>query len=197
MNDLQNSSTSSLKAIRQALRWRLISLLLERPRTGWLSEVEALAAETDDKNLREAAKSAADASEGTYLLMFGESGFVSPREVTYRPMEDPGQILAHLAEFYKSFAFKPKAEDPSDHIAVESGFIGYLWLKEASALSAGKLELAELTCSARNRFIENHFAVIARPWSERVMDTVLSYMTATAKALLECCNEPNSLKPKA
>lgn len=186
MNDLQNSSTSSLKAIHQALRWRLIGLLLERPRTGWLSEVEALAAEINDESLREAAKSAADASEGTYLLMFGESGFVSPREVTYRPMEDPGQILANLAEFYNSFAFKPKAEDPSDHIAVESGFIGYLWLKEASA---GNRELAELACSARNRFIENHLSVIARPLSERIMDTALSYLTATAHALLECVND--------
>ena len=134
-----------------ALDWRLISLLLERPRSGWLEEAEALAAETRDTQLSNAVQAARSATEGTYLSLFAEGGFVSPRETTWRHREDPGQILADIAAFYQAFAFRPRAEDPLDHVAVEAGFIGYLCLKEARAIAHGDAESADTTASARRR----------------------------------------------
>ena len=189
MTTVINPSLEAQRAIVEAARWRLTGLLLERPQCGWLDEVQALAAEVEDKDLREAAGAAGEATEGTYLLLFGEGGFVSPREVTYRPMMDPGQILGSIAGFYEAFAFKPRVEDPLDHIAVEAGFIGYFWLKEASALAAGTAakpdrENAEITRTARERFFESHPAHIIQPLAERIMETGIEYLAATCRFLV-------------
>jgi len=168
-----------------ALNWRLIGLLLERPRSGWIEEAEALAAETRDSQLKEAVRAAGGATEGTYLSLFAEGGFVSPRETTWRHREDPGQILADIAGFYQAFAFRPRAEDPLDHIAVEAGFIGYLCLKEARALAHGDDESAETTANARHRFIADHLAHFAEEWADRVSATGVPHLTAAAQAIAE------------
>jgi nitrate reductase assembly molybdenum cofactor insertion protein NarJ len=136
MTTTLNPNQESRRAMAAALDWRLIGLLLERPRSGWIEEAQDLAAETGDKDLRDAVQAARGATEGTYLSLFAEGGFVSPRETTWRHREDPGQILADIAGFYEAFAFRPRAEDPLDHVAVEAGFIGYLCLKEAQAAAS-------------------------------------------------------------
>ena len=46
-----NLGQDSGRAMADALNWRLIGLLLERPRSGWIEEAEALAAETRDRQL--------------------------------------------------------------------------------------------------------------------------------------------------
>jgi hypothetical protein len=168
-----------------ALDWRLIGLLLERPRSGWIEEAEALAAETRDTQLMDAVQAARGATEGTYLSLFAEGGFVSPRETTWRHREDPGQILADIAGFYQAFAFRPRAEDPLDHVAVEAGFIGYLCLKEARALAHGDEESAETTASARRRFIGDHLGQFAEKWADRVSATGVPHLSAAAQAIAE------------
>ena len=116
------------------------------------------------------------ATEGTYLSLFAEGGFVSPRETTWRHREDPGQILADIAGFYEAFAFRPRVEDPLDHVAVEAGFIGYLCLKEAHALAHGDEESAEITASARRRFIADHLGHFAEKWADRVSATGVPHL---------------------
>jgi hypothetical protein len=135
-----------------ALDWRLIGLLLERPRSGWIEEAEALAAETGHKDLRDAVQAARGVTEGTYL----------------------------------SLAFRPRAEDPLDHVAVEAGFIGYLCLKEAQALARGDEESAEITASARSSFIDDHLGQFADKWAERVSATGVPHLCAAAQALVDC-----------
>jgi len=169
----------------EALDWRLIGLLLERPRSGWIEEAEALAAETDNIRLRDAVQEARGATEGTYLSLFAEGGFVSPRESTWRHREDPGQILADIAGFYEAFAFRPRAEDPVDHIAVEAGFVGYLFLKEARALAHGDEESAEITATARRRFLDAHVGQFAEKWADRVAATGVPHLSAAAQALAQ------------
>ena len=185
MTTTLNPSQDSGRAMADALNWRLIGLLLERPRSGLIEEAEALAAETRDSQLRDAVRAARGATEGTYLRLFAEGGFVSPRETTWRHREDPGQILADIAGFYQAFAFRPRAEDPLDHIAVEAGFMGYLCLKEARALADGDAESAETTATARRRFIADHLGHFAEDWADRVSATGVPHLSAAAQALAE------------
>jgi hypothetical protein len=171
MTSALDPGPESRRAMAEALDWRLIGLLLERPRPGWIEEAEALGAETRDGELRGAVRVAREASEGTYLRLFAEGGFVSPRETTWRHREDPGRVLADIAGFYQAFAYRPRVEDPLDHVAVEAGFVGYLCLKEARALAHGDAESAETTASARSRFIADHLGHFAEPWADRVSAT--------------------------
>jgi nitrate reductase assembly molybdenum cofactor insertion protein NarJ len=154
MNVTTEVKSESLLA--RAAAWRLASLLLERPREGWYDAIEKLSAEVIDGELRACAKNAADHTEETYHRLFGPGGAVSPREVSYCGFEDPGWLMAELSAFYRAFSFEPRREEPIDHIAVESGFLGYLFLKEAYARTRGDYEAAEITKSARQRFVNEH-----------------------------------------
>jgi hypothetical protein len=149
--------------LRASASWRLLGLLFERPRPGWADEVARLAAPLDAEDLREAASHAAEVDEGMYLSWFGPGGAASPREVAYRGWEDPGRVLSDLATFYDAFAFRPRAEDPLDHVAVLSGFVGYLWLKEGYAAQCGRDEEAHLTAEARGKFAGEHLRPVAGP----------------------------------
>lgn len=173
-------------ALANAANWRLIGLLLERPHRGWHREVEGLSQEIDDEHLRSAAAAASDATEGTYHGLFAEGGFVSPRECTWRHREDPGQILADIAGFHRAFSFRPRAEDPIDHIAVEAGFVGYLHLKFAHALAAGNQGGADLTSQAIVGFLRSHLSLFADQWAERVALAGVNYLTSTARVLADC-----------
>ena len=155
-------------AVAAAAEWRLLGLLLERPRAGWHEEVAQLGCEAGEAAMREVAETAGDAREGEYLALLGPGGAVSPREVAYRGLEDPGRVLADLATAYQAFAFRPRAEDPIDHIAVEVAFVAYLFLKEGFALASGDVEAAETTAAARGAFVTEHVATIAAPLAERL-----------------------------
>ncbi|HWT82036.1 MAG TPA: hypothetical protein VN648_24890, partial [Candidatus Methylomirabilis sp.] len=92
-----------------ATAWRLLGLLFERPREGWWQDVEALSRVVSDPEIRSAAAEAQlEASEGRYLALLGPGGPVSAREVSYRGMEEPGQIMADIQAFYQAFAFLPE-----------------------------------------------------------------------------------------
>ena len=142
--------------VTQAAAWRLASLLLERPRPEWRSEIAELAAEVSNPNLRRSAAETQEATEELYHRLFGPGGTISPREVSYCGMEDPGQVMAQLASFYQAFSFTPRREESIDHISVEAGFVGYLFLKEAYAQLQGDREAGDITKEARERFIKEH-----------------------------------------
>lgn len=83
----------------QAAKWRLITLLLGRPREGWPDEVEALALEVHDPDITGAADTARGKASGeTRLSLLGPGRVVSPREIAYRGRQDPGHILADGGE---------------------------------------------------------------------------------------------------
>ena len=178
-------STAYTTCIAEAAEWRLIGLLLERPRVGWHDEVAALAGEVRNDALRDTADAACTASEGMYLNVLGPGGVVSPREVTYQPFADPGQLLAALATIYETFAFRPRVEEPLDHIAVEVAFVGYLLLKEAFALARGDRAAAATTGDARRGFIEGHLAAFGGTLAQRLESIGPSYVLRTARLLAD------------
>ena len=168
----------------EATAWRLLGLLFERPGEGWWQEVEALSSSVADPEIRAAAGAAREeAGEGLYLAVLGPGGPVSPREVTYRGMEDPGRILADISAFYEAFAFRPETEEAPDHLAVEAGFMGYLCLKEAYALARGNKDEAEVAATAAARFREAHLTTLAWPVADRLATAEARYLALAAAAL--------------
>ena len=144
------------KLVAQAAAWRLASLLLERPRGQWHSEIEQLSFEASDEKLSCCVREAKPVTEELYHRCFGPGGTVSPREVSYCGFEDPGRLMAELNSFYHAFSYSPRREEPIDHVAVEAGFVGYLFLKEAYASQRGDADAAEVTKRARERFMNEH-----------------------------------------
>jgi hypothetical protein len=166
----------------EAARWRLLGLLLERPRPGWHEEVARLAFEIDDPALCAVARSAARASEGTYLRLLGPGGAAPAREVGYAGLRDPGWVLANVRRYYDAFGFAPRAEDPVDHVAVEVGFVGYLHLKEALARAESDERAGAVTATARAEFLRAHLATIAAPLARRLTGDD-SHLAAAAELL--------------
>ncbi|MBI4527411.1 MAG: molecular chaperone TorD family protein [Deltaproteobacteria bacterium] len=168
MNIATDTRTRDLVA--QAAAWRMASLLLERPRPDWRDEIVGLSSEVIDARLLSAAKNADQATEEKYHQLFGPGGTVSPREVSYCGFEDPGHVMAKLEAFYNAFVFKPGREEPIDHISVEAGFVGYLFLKEAYAEMRGDSDAVEITGNVRERFIKDHLGRSARGMLERITE---------------------------
>lgn len=166
-----SSDFKAQELVAQAAAWRLASLLLERPRPGWKSDIAKLRSEVTDRKLSSSAKGAAQGAEEIYHRLFGPGGTVSPREVSYCGFEDPGRLMAELAAFYHAFSFEPCREDPIDHISVEAGFVGYLFLKEAYARTQGDSESVEITKNARERITDEHVARCARGMIDRLSDS--------------------------
>jgi hypothetical protein len=168
-----------------AAAWRLLALLFERPRPGWSDQIRALAAEVDDSTLRAAAAAAVASGESEYLDVLGPGGAVSPREVAYRGRLDPARILADIAAFYAAFAYRPRAEDPPDHVAVEAGFAGYLELKAAYALARGDGEAERACREALARFVSEHLRCIAAPLLAKLqLLSPVPHLAGAAAALL-------------
>jgi hypothetical protein len=177
-------TAAAATAVAAAAEWRLLGLLLERPRAGWHDEVARLGREVGGIAIRDAVAAAGGAGEGEYLALLGPGGLVSPREVAYRGLQDPGRVLADLAAVYQAFAFGPRAEDPMDHIAVEVAFVGYLFLKEGFALATGDTEAAETTAAARRAFVREHLSMTAAPLADRLAARGSSSAPARAAALV-------------
>lgn len=172
-----------MKGIAEAAEWRLLGLLLQRPRPGWLVQVGALGREVADERLAAASAAAQDAQEGLYLALFGPGGAVSPRAVTYRAFADPGGILGEIAGYHEAFAFHSDSEDPPDHVAVLCDFVSYLRFKEAYASARGEREAARLTAEARRHVVENHVAPIACALADFFAAAPPSYLRDTVRLL--------------
>jgi len=168
----------------EASAWRLLGLLFERPRDGWREDVEALSRVVSDAGITTAADAAhKEATEGLHLAILGPGGPVSPREVSYRGMEDPGHIIADIRAFYDAFAFQPQTEEAPDHLSVETGFVGYLCVKEAYARTRGNVDEAEVAEKAAARFCEGHLSPLAWSVAERLQATSARYLSLAATAL--------------
>lgn len=157
------------RLLREAARWRIAGLLFRRPRAGWHEELMALSREVSDPRIAAAVADAAGAAEGAYLAWLGPGGPVSPREVSYRPIEDPGRLLAELSAFHEAFAYMPGTEDPLDHVSVAADFTAYLVLKQAWALASGRETEAATTHAGRTRFVERHASALASGIASRIV----------------------------
>jgi len=178
-----SSELNSRELLALAASWRLASLLLERPRPEWRSEIAGLSAEVSDPRLARCAADAEGATEEDYHRLFGPAGAVSPREVSYCGFEDPGRLLAQLSAFYHAFSFEPRREESIDHLSVQAGFVGYLFLKQAYAQLGNDLTAAAITKEARESFAKEHAGRCAWGMSERLealpsyLQILLSWMT--------------------
>lgn len=170
-------------AVARAAEFRLIGLLLERPKEGSRAAIEALAREVGDDALKALADRLAAFDEPSYVALLGPGGPVSPREAAYCRREDPGRIMADLAGFYRAFAFEPRTEDPPDHVAVETGFAGYLHLKEAYARMRGDAEAADVTIAARGRFLAEHLAPLAAGMAARLAAVAVPDLLSLVQSL--------------
>lgn len=177
--------------LREAVEWRLIGLLLAYPRDGWREEVQALARPIADQHLRAAAAAVLEAARaGGYLAALGPGGAVSPREVAYCGWQEPGKVLADLAAFYQAFAYRPRAGEPPDHVAVETDFVAYLRMKAAYARSRGAARDAEVAAEAARVFIADHLAVMAAPLADRLVATGFEGLALAARALRQRVGPP-------
>ena len=178
--------SSQTKLLEQACQWRLLSLLLSRPIVQRKREARRLAGERMTRRLAGAARTWCDnAIEGDYLRLLGPGGLVPARAVAYRPFADPGWLLADIARYHHAFGFRPTAEEPPDHIAVLADFVAYLLFKEAYARDRADGDAAHVTYAARERFIEEHMAPVARPLAERLDACGATGWSAAARLLAE------------
>ena len=172
--------------LREAAEWRLISLLFECPSGDWKAQVKDLADETTDPQLRTAAEFAkVEAAEGLYHSIFGPGGPAPPREITYRSWVQPGYLLSELSEFYSAFSYQPKTSETPDHIALETGFMAYLKLKEAFARERGEHENAEITLKAAKTFNDEHLAKMTEQITKSLALSGVEYLALASAALLK------------
>jgi nitrate reductase assembly molybdenum cofactor insertion protein NarJ len=181
----------SLALVRDAAEWRLVSLLFECPGEAWLEQVTELAAEVRDPVLRSAAAAAGEATASLYHTTFGPGGPAAPREVSYQPTLMPGRLLGELQAFYQAFAYTPSVPEAPDHVAVETGFVSYLCLKQAYALERGQAEQAATAAAAVRRFVAEHLSLVAEALAQSLADSDVRYLAQAAACLRQrACPAP-------
>lgn len=172
--------------MREAAEWRLISLLFECPSEGWAEQVGQLADEAKDLKLKMAAEfSTVEASEGLYHSIFGPGGPAPGREVSYRSWVEPGYMLSELSAFYNAFSYERAIGEVPDHVAVETGFIAYLRLKELYARTCGDEESAKITAEAASRFSAEHISKYAQKLNKLLSASGIEYLQLASTALFE------------
>ncbi|MGE0885370.1 MAG: molecular chaperone TorD family protein [Blastocatellales bacterium] len=171
--------------LREASEWLLLSLLFECPSSNWREQLDSLASEVSDPDLRAAAEAAREeASEGLFHSIFGPGGPAPGREVSYREWAQPGYLLSELSSYYEAFAYQPSIVEAPDHVAVETGFIAYLKLKEAYAQTSSDDEHAAVTREAAQQFINEHLSAMTEPLAGSLEHSGVKYLALTGKALL-------------
>lgn len=174
------------KLLMDAAEWRLISLLFDCPNDRWFEEVGALAGQVSDKRLKRAASTARkEASEGLFHSIFGPGGPAPGREVSYRGWVQPGFLLSEVSSFYNAFSYEPNTREVPDHIAVETGFVAYLKLKELFALENGDDEKARITADASRKFIDEHVSKYAEKIKKLLAASGIDYLKLASEALFK------------
>lgn len=174
------------KLLNEAAEWRLLSLLFDCPKRDWFRQVSLLGEQVSDKQLAKAARAAQDeATEGLFHSVFGPGGPAPGREVSYRSWVEPGQLLSELSSYYDAFGYKTSTEEVPDHIAVETGFMGYLCLKELYARECGDTENAEVTADAARSFVDDHLSKYAEKLDSLLSDSGIEYLECAGKSLFE------------
>jgi nitrate reductase assembly molybdenum cofactor insertion protein NarJ len=186
-----------LRLAQEAAEWRLLSLLFECPTPQWHGHVSALMHDIADEELKSAAQDALEeATEGLFHHAFGPGGPAPPREATYHQTVQLGYLMSELQAYYSVFAFTPVTSEPPDHVSVQSGFIAYLKMKEAYALSCQDEGRAATAAESAQRFIQEHLANIAQPLANFLEGSDITYLAKAGSALLRRVGpSPNTASP--
>jgi nitrate reductase assembly molybdenum cofactor insertion protein NarJ len=172
--------------IDDAVAWRMFGLAFERPRDGWRDQVAAIANEVSDPEVRWMAELAKEqASEELFLDLFGPGGAISPREVAYRGLADPGHLLSEIEAMYGAFAYQPVTEECPDHVSVEAGFVSYLRMKQAFARIVGDGEAEAVARDAEAMFVADHLAPVADGLWKRFAEDDSIYIARAARLMRE------------
>lgn len=172
--------------LNEAAEWRMISLLFDCPTGDWFEQVAAFGKQVNDRQLKKSAKAAqTEAGEGLFHSVFGPGGPAPGREVSYRGWVQPGYMLSELSLFYDAFGFKPATNEVPDHVAIETGFIAYLRLKELYARECGDDESADITANAARDFIDEHISKYAQTLDKLLTASGIEYLTAAGAALFK------------
>ena len=186
-----------IQLAREAVEWRLLSLLFECPASDWRAQVTALMQDVSDSELKSSAQDALEeASEGLFHHTFGPGGPAPAREATYHQTVQLGYLMSELQAYYNAFAFQPVTAEPPDHISVEIGFIAYLKMKEAYALACGNEQHAATAAESIERFVRDHLANIAQPLAGHLEESGIAYLAKAGAALVRRVGPPpNAASP--
>jgi len=170
--------------LHESSEWRLIALLLECHSEEWRVQLKSLSEQIDHPRLKQVAASALqEATRSFYHTTFGPGGPAAAREVSYLQSIQSGLLLHELQEFYKAFAYEYNLEEPPDHIAVEFGFMSYLKLKQAFALSNGWREQAEVSAQAGQQFLQRHLRPLGSALAANLEHSEVEYLRGTAQCI--------------
>ena len=98
----------------------------------------------------------------------------------------PARIHAvELSSFYDAFSYKPTTQEVPDHVAVETGFIAYLRLKELFALECSDAESADITAKASKTFIDDHLSKYAEQMSKLLANSGVEYLALAGRSLVQ------------
>jgi nitrate reductase assembly molybdenum cofactor insertion protein NarJ len=125
-----------------------------------------------------------EADAAMFHSTFGPGGPASPREVSHRDLLLPGGMISEVEHYYEAFGYAPAVDEPPDHVAVEAGFIGYLRLKLAYAVSQGSGQQQAVAQEAAEQFIREHLAAIAEPLEQALAQSAIRYLALAAEALV-------------
>ena len=174
----------SRRLLTEARDWQLLALVFSCPNPVRDAQIQELIDELETGDLRSAAEAAVRTRQEDYLAVLGPSA-VSSREVGYRPMGDPGKILAQLATLYDAFGFHPPANEPLDHVATELGFASFLCFKEAFARQNGEDQQAVSCTRARELLVADHLADLGAGLAERLSGAPVPSLEQAARLLAE------------
>jgi nitrate reductase assembly molybdenum cofactor insertion protein NarJ len=184
-----NDTTRALLV--EAAEWRLLSLLFEYPGPGWQTRVDSVATEAADARLKAAAAQAREhASEALYHTTLGPGGPAAAREVSYHQTLMPGQLLGEPTAYYRAFAYGPTVTEAPDHVAVETGFVAFLRLKEAYACERSDTDQTAVTAAAAQRFLTEHLSTMAEPLARSLAASGVPYLGQAAEVLLARTGPP-------
>jgi TorA maturation chaperone TorD len=183
------SESRVVEVLRKSARWRLLGLMFECPGEGWGGQLKELAKEAADDELSAAAQAACDeATPELYHTIFGPGGPAAIREVSYCESLIPGQSIADLQAFYDAFAYRPALDEPPDHTAVMLGFMSYLCMKEAYAVSRNNEEQAVIVAEAESSFLNNHLAGLAEILAQLLESSDIRYLALAGSAIRHSVN---------
>lgn len=164
-------------ALERATLCRALAVVFRPPTPTLSTELRALASALPKElaarfeGLAEVADQTGGHMDDLYHRTLGAGGGAPGAEsdhLPWRTMGGKGALLGDVAAFYAAFAFDPTAElrDSPDNLALELSFLGWLHLKTAHALHAGRTEEVEVTEAAVAKFTEEHLAT----WLDRFVE---------------------------
>lgn len=176
--------TALTPLLKDAVEWRLLGRLFECPSDAWRADITALAAEVGDADLTAAAAAALEeSSEGLYHSVFGPGGPAPPREVSYHDTLELGSVMSSVTGYYAAFGYQPALVESPDHVAVETGFLAFLRIKQAFALMEGDDTHVDVTAQAAAAFRVDHLAVFAARLAAILADAPVTYLQTASRVL--------------